>query len=149
MFIITLITIIAGAQLAWVVLTPTVRSGKEIKVTINSFKTFTVTTPVIPHIEVAGANLFLIYNGEATLTGKRTLKPLGWDHDYYYTDQMEDAPGGQWNVFQGDGEIRLTSEMPMTVSVDFKDEAKIFLIFFDICAILAVFIIMIKTTTPK
>jgi hypothetical protein len=124
----TLICLVGGGFLAWWLPGPTTYQGTQVTFQVTDRKNVTINAESV-EMEAADGTFFVLRNGDVALVGLPTPKPLGWEEDYYFTAELDEAPGGEWAVEKGDWvTVKVTSDRPMSVEVAFIPWARAVLI---------------------
>ena len=94
-----------------------VYSGTSIKFSVGVDHYIDIAADSVK-LEAAGSDFFVLHKptGE-TLVPVLGTPPLGWASEVYYTVTSTNAPGGMWNINEGNPSIVLSSPSPISVTV--------------------------------
>lgn len=130
----TVICVIGAVLFVWIPTREETYVGSNLTFIVGDTKTMNINTPQVK-MEAADDGYFALRNGSDTLVGKPMPKPLGWGQDAYFTAELDQAPGGLWQIEKGSGvTIHLVSESTMTVVIVMNSGAKSSLIFLIVLA---------------
>lgn len=130
----TVVVGMGASLLFWIVTRDETYIGSDLTFTIGDTRTMNVSAPMM-YMEAADDGFFAIRNGAITLIGKPAPIPLGWSENNYFTAELDQTPGGLWQIEKGRGiTIHLVSESTMTVVIAPKSDERSTILFLTIIA---------------